>query len=295
MVGHTTLREIVGTDLLGAVSGADLASSRLSLSVMRLLHFQIVQLCTQHLQRLVLILQLGLLVLTRDDNSGRNMGQTYCRVCRIDALSTVSGCTEHIEFTVVHVNLHVHVLCLRHDRYRNCRCMDPSAGLSLRYTLYAMYTGLILQFGVRALSGDHEADILHATDTDLLDIHCLDTPALTLSIVYIHPIYLGRKQCRLISACARTDLDDNVLVIIRILRQQKNFQLLLKLLNAATCICKLFLEHITHLFIGLLLQHGETLFDRLPAVLILLIGIYDRLKAALLLHQLLKPLRIPDH
>ena len=40
--------------------------------------------------------KLGLLVLTRDDNSGRNMGQTYCRVCRIDALSTVSGCTEQM-------------------------------------------------------------------------------------------------------------------------------------------------------------------------------------------------------
>ena len=58
MVRHTTLGEIVGPDLLGTVSGSDLAASFLRLCILLLLQFEIIQLGTQQCKRFLLVLDL---------------------------------------------------------------------------------------------------------------------------------------------------------------------------------------------------------------------------------------------
>ena len=45
--------------------------------------------------------------------------------------------------------------------------MDTAAGLGLRYTLYTVYTGLVLHLGVGALTGDHGLNLLKAADAVL--------------------------------------------------------------------------------------------------------------------------------
>ena len=45
VIRHTSLREVVGTDLLGTVTGTDLAAAHLSLCIMALLLLNIVELC----------------------------------------------------------------------------------------------------------------------------------------------------------------------------------------------------------------------------------------------------------
>ena len=87
MVGDTALREVVGTDLLVAVTGTDLAAALCCLRVLLLLQLQIIQLGTQEAERLLLVLQLGFLGLAVDDDAGRNMGQTYRGVSGVDTLS----------------------------------------------------------------------------------------------------------------------------------------------------------------------------------------------------------------
>jgi len=45
VIRHTSLREVVGTDLLGTVTGTDLAAAHLSLRIVALLLLDIVELC----------------------------------------------------------------------------------------------------------------------------------------------------------------------------------------------------------------------------------------------------------
>ena len=61
VVCHTSLREVVGTDLLGAVTGTDLAAALCCLRVLLLLQLQIIQLGTQEAECLFFVLQLGFL------------------------------------------------------------------------------------------------------------------------------------------------------------------------------------------------------------------------------------------
>jgi len=108
--------------------------------------------------------------------------------------------------------------------------MNTSAGLCLRHTLYTVYTGFIFHNGICTLTVNHKGHILHTTDTDLFALNQLYLPSAALCIVYIHTVDLCCKQCCLISTCTCTDLHDNVLIIIRILRKKQNLQFILKFL-----------------------------------------------------------------
>ena len=121
------------------------------------------------------------------------MGQTYGRVGRIDTLSTVTGRTEHIKFTVIQIQLEVDLFRLRHDRYGNGGSMDTSAGFGLRYTLYTVYTALILQTGIRTRSVDHKGNFLETADSVFVQGHQFGFPSAGLCVFYIHPVDLRCK------------------------------------------------------------------------------------------------------
>src|SRR5699024_12015780 len=82
-------------------------------SVMLLCLLQLVKSCTQNLERFIFVLQLGLLILTGDYDTCRDMGQTYSRVCRIDTLSTVSGDRKSTRLNSSHVSISYAVFCLK--------------------------------------------------------------------------------------------------------------------------------------------------------------------------------------
>ena len=60
MVGDTALREVVGTDLLGAVAGTDLAAALCCFRVLLLLQLQVIQLGTQEAECLLLCSAAGI-------------------------------------------------------------------------------------------------------------------------------------------------------------------------------------------------------------------------------------------
>ena len=173
--------------------------------------------------------------------------------------------------------------------------MDTAAAFRLRYTLYTMHTAFIFHLGVSALTGDHKLYFLHTTDTDIIHIHGFHLPAVPLCIMYIHTINLCRKKCRFITACSGTDLHDNVFIIVRILGQQQHLQLLLQLFHLFLAVSQFFLQHLTHLFVRLFLQHHQGVFNILLALFIFLISLHDRSQVALLLHQLTEPGLVIGH
>ena len=295
MIGHTALREVVGANLLGTVSGTDLASSRLSLRILLLLAFQLIQAGAQYLQRLVFILKLGLFILAGDDDSRRNMGQTHCGVSGIDTLTAVSGCTEHVKFTVIHINLNIHFLGLRHNRYRRGGGVDSTAGLCLRHTLNTVNTALIFEFRERSLTGNHEYSFLKAADSALIDADQFRFPTVALRKTGIHAVELRGKQRSLVSASSGANLHKYILVIVGILRQQEYLNFLLQLQDTLSGIGELFLRQLAHLLIALLLQQHQTVLDILLCAAILAVCLHNGSQICMFLHQFAKLCLILHH
>ena len=168
VVCYTSLREVIGTDLFGAVTCTDLASTSLSFCIVLFCKLHFIKTGTKYTECLVLILKLGFLILAGNYDSCRNMGKTYRRICGIDTLSTVSGCTEYIKLTFVQIQMEIDLLCLRHDRNGTSRSMDSSSGFRFRYSLHTMYTAFILQSRICALTFDHKCDFFKSTDPVLI-------------------------------------------------------------------------------------------------------------------------------
>ena len=131
--------------------------------------------------------------------------------------------------------------------------MDTSTGFGLRYTLYTVYPGFVFHLGISTFTIDHECYIFHSADTDLFTFYQLDFPSLAFCIMHIHTVDLCRKKCSLISACTGTDLNDNVLFIVRVLWKKKDLQFLFQFFYTFLVIIQLFFCKFTHLFIGLFL------------------------------------------
>ena len=101
----------------------------------------------------------------------------------------------------------------------------------------------------------------------------------------IHSEKLSRKKSSLIATGTGTDFHDNVLVIIRILRKEKNLNLLFKFCNFSLGRGKFLLKHITHLFIILFIEHFKAVGNILISLLVLCICLYKRRQIALLFHK----------
>ena len=295
MVRHPPLGEIVGADLLRAVPGSDLAAPLLGLRALPFRQLHIVEFGAEQAKCLLFILQLGFLRLAVDDDSRGNVGQAHGGVCGVYALAAVSGSAHHIDAAVVHVDLYVHILGLRHHRHRRCGGVNPPAGLRLRHPLHPVHAALVLQLGVGSLSVDHADHFLEAADAVLADAHHLHLPVLVLRVVHIHAVKLRRKQSRLVAAGAGADLQDNVLVIVGVLGEKKNLQLLFQILDPLPGIRQFLLGQLPHLLIGLLLQEKQAVLHVLLGLLILLIGVHQRRQIRLLFHQFAETVLILRH
>ena len=63
----------------------------------------------------------------------------------VGALAAIAGSPENIETTVIHIQLYIYFLRLRHDGDRRGRRVNPSAALRHRNPLHAVRAALIFQ------------------------------------------------------------------------------------------------------------------------------------------------------
>ena len=94
--------------------------------VVALLLFQIIQLCTQHLQRLVFIFQLALFILAGDNQAGGQMGDAYSTVRAVDVLPAVAGGAVGIDAQILGVQFKLHFLGFQ----RGLQCVRVQIGLA---------------------------------------------------------------------------------------------------------------------------------------------------------------------
>ena len=96
---------------------------------------------------------------------------------------------------------------------------------------------LELQLREHVLALDQRDDFLHAARRALVHRHHLDLPALALGVARVHAVEVAGEQRGLVAAGAAADLEDRVLAVVRILRQQQDLDLLLGSAALASSSC----------------------------------------------------------
>ena len=96
------------------------------------------------------------------------------------------------------------------------------------HALHAVHAGLELQARVDLVALDLQRGVLDAVDRRVVRVGDVDLPALRLGVADVHAHDLGGEERGLVAAGAGADLDEHVLLVVRILRLQQDLQLVLE-------------------------------------------------------------------
>ncbi len=221
VVGDPRLLEVVGADLLGAVAAAHLALAVARDRLLLLRERHLVEPRAQHLHGLLAVLDLALLVLAGDDRVRGEVRDPHRRVGGVDALAAGAGRAEGVDPDVLGVDLDVDLLGLRQDRHGDGRGVDPARGLGRGNALHPVDAALEAQLRVDAVALDHGDDFLDAALAGAADGHDVHLPALPLGVALVHPEHVAGEERGLVAAGAGPDLEQDVLVVVRVLRDQE--------------------------------------------------------------------------
>src|SRR5205823_1671445 len=139
VVGHAVLGEVVGADLLAAVARADLRAALLAGLALAAAQFKVEQPGTQDGHGLVAVLQLGLLVLTGDDQAGGQVGDADGAVGGVDALAAVAGGAVDVDPQVGGVDVHLDLFGFGQHGDGRSGGVDAPARLGDGHALHAMH------------------------------------------------------------------------------------------------------------------------------------------------------------
>ena len=101
--------------------------------------------CPQDAHRTLPVLQLGLLVLHRDNDPGWLVRDPHRRVGRVDRLTAGPGAPVHVDLEIVLIDVDLDIVDLGEYRHGRRRGMDPALGLGLGDALNAMRSAFELE------------------------------------------------------------------------------------------------------------------------------------------------------
>ena len=173
--------------------------------------------------------------------------------------------------------------------------MDAALGLSLGHTLHTMYARLELEDAVAAVARHGEIDFLVAAARAFADAGHFDFPALVFAEFGVHAEEVAGKEAGLVAACARTNLYDSVLVVLRVLGNHHHADVLFQLFDARLGGVQLLLGHLAHLVVFLRGQDFLGFIDIGFQRLVFLEGHDDRLQVLVVLVELHELLHVGSH
>ena len=170
--------------------------------------------------------------------------------------------------------------------------MHTSLSLSLRHTLHAVHTTLVLEDTIDAISRDREDDFLVAPSSALAHARDLSSPATAFAVAYIHLIEVTCEKSCFITARTAADLHDDVLRILWVCWDQEKLDLLFERRDTLLSLLHHLTRHRTELWIALSLQCIAPLLDIPEEVTIFLTLIKDALQITILFAELHEALLI---
>ena len=121
---------------------------------------------------------LGTLILAFDDNAGRQVGNTNCRVGGVNVLTARAGGAEGIDAQVARVDIrHFGFRELRHHRHGAGGGVDTPLGFGGRDALNAMAAGFELQSSIDAVAADFGNHLFEAAVLAFVGAHDFHAPA----------------------------------------------------------------------------------------------------------------------
>ena len=152
MVGDAVLLEVVRADLVGAPTALHLAPARRRQLLLLTFALDLEQPAAQDAHRLVLVLQLTLLVLTRDHETGRLVRDPHRGVGGVHRLTTRSTRAVDVDLEIVGVDGDVDLLGFGEHRHRRRARVHPTLALGDRHALHPVRAGLVLEARPRVVS-----------------------------------------------------------------------------------------------------------------------------------------------
>src|SRR5690606_5917908 len=137
--------EVVGPDLFAALARADLGAALLRALRVDALLLEVEQARAQDGQRLGLVLELRLLVLTLHDEARRQMRDAHGRVRRVDALAARPARAHDVDAQILVPDLDVDLFGLGHHGDRHGRGVDAALALGRGHALDAVDALLVLE------------------------------------------------------------------------------------------------------------------------------------------------------
>ena len=135
MVGDPPLGKVVGAHPLGTVAAADLTFAFRRAFGLHERPLAVEKPGPEHLQRLGLVLVLGLLILLLDDDAGRDVGDANGGIRGVHRLAARPLRAEHIDTQILLVDLDIHLFGLRQHRHGRRRGVNAALGLGFGHAL----------------------------------------------------------------------------------------------------------------------------------------------------------------
>ena len=153
------------------------------------------------------------------------MGDADGRVRRVDALAAGTARAECVDAEILCINLHVHFFGFRQHGDGDGRGVNAAARFGGGHALHAMDAAFVFHLAVDAAPFDVGDDFFDAADAVVVGRHHLNAPALFFGELAVHPEQLIREERRLVAAGSGADFEDDVFLIVRILRDEQHLDL----------------------------------------------------------------------
>jgi hypothetical protein len=203
---------------------------------------------------------LRLFILTLHDQPGREVRYAYRGVSGIDALSARARRAEPIDPQFVWIDFDIDFLRLGKHRNRDRGSVNAALGLGGRDTLHAVHPALVAKSPERLLALDVDDDLANPASIGVRNRKRLDLPAARLRVTAIHPIEVSGKERGFVSTGPRANLQDRVLFLVWILRNEQQTNLALHRDLLFFEFRKLDLGEFAH-FAVVVLEHGPGVCD----------------------------------
>ena len=167
--------------------------------------------------------------------------------------------------------------------------MHAALTFGLGHTLHAVYAALKLEPRVHLVTRHAEHDLLVAAQLGLGFVHDLGLPAALVSVHRVHAVEVSGKQRAFLAACAAANLNVDILLVVRVLGQQQDFQFVLQTGNVALGLLQLLLRQLFHVRVG---QHFGRVRERALCLLVFAERGDDRLQFVALTQQLSRPIGV---